>query len=93
MKMQCLGFCWGVVLLVFVCVCLWRRFTRNNTGQNLPMINNKRCLRSMSECPHISAARAETVQSAGKGQPICERERVLSLYLHLNPGAVFGQLQ
>jgi len=37
--------------------------------QNLTMANNKRCLRTMSKCPHISVAWAEQAQ---RGQPISE---------------------
>ena len=60
-----------VCVSVCVCVCV-EGVHREYTGQNLPMRYNKRCLRSMSECPYISAVGAESLQSAGKGQPILE---------------------
>lgn len=96
-ELQCSGFCFELVLAVLCvvcacvhvcrCVCVWRSFTGNNAGQNLPTIDNKRCLRSMSGCPRISAAGAERVQSASKGQPILECH---VFYLHQNPVVVFG---
>lgn len=84
----CVYFFFGLdmVMCACLCLCVCRRFTGNNAGQNIPMRNNKRCLRSMSECPRISAVRPVREQRAWTGQPIFNSH---VFYLHLNPAIVF----